>query len=125
MPDYPIGVTTPKNYPTRLALAERDGGWTCFYCSTPVIDDLNPDHFEQTTIESCAGGHHDVYPCDQGCVGSIFRMAAHGRRWAQVDHVLPRSRGGSNNLVNLVLACSDCNSRKGARTPGEWLGKAA
>ena len=30
------------------------------------------------------------------------------------DHIVPRHRGGSNRLGNLVLACQDCNSRKGA-----------
>lgn len=38
------------------------------------------------------------------------------------DHVQPRSRGGSNEPSNIVLACRNCNSAKGARTPAEWLG---
>lgn len=33
-----------------------------------------------------------------------------GRR--QVDHVIPRVEGGSDDPSNLVLACSDCNRRK-------------
>ena len=37
-----------------------------------------------------------------------------------VDHVLPRSRGGSNNdFANLVTACRPCNGRKADRTPEE------
>lgn len=36
-----------------------------------------------------------------------------------IDHVIPKSRGGSNDLDNLVLTCKSCNSRKGARTPEE------
>jgi 5-methylcytosine-specific restriction endonuclease McrA len=30
-----------------------------------------------------------------------------------VDHVVPRSRGGTNSLTNLVLACEPCNRAKG------------
>ena len=30
-----------------------------------------------------------------------------------IDHVVPRSRGGSNALTNLVLACGPCNLAKG------------
>ena len=30
-----------------------------------------------------------------------------------VDHVEPHSIGGSDNPENLVIACRDCNSRKG------------
>jgi 5-methylcytosine-specific restriction endonuclease McrA len=32
-----------------------------------------------------------------------------------VDHVHPVSRGGRNDLENLVTACSACNAGKGAR----------
>jgi 5-methylcytosine-specific restriction endonuclease McrA len=31
------------------------------------------------------------------------------------DHVHPVSRGGKNELENLVTACRDCNAGKGAR----------
>jgi len=33
------------------------------------------------------------------------------------DHVLPRSKGGSNQDDNIVLSCKKCNSRKGAHHP--------
>lgn len=36
-----------------------------------------------------------------------------------LDHLLPRSRGGGSNWLNLVTACSRCNTRKGDRTPEE------
>ena len=37
----------------------------------------------------------------------------------ELEHVIPRSRGGKNEWVNLVSACRKCNSRKGDRTPEE------
>lgn len=36
-----------------------------------------------------------------------------------VDHVLPRSKGGESSWTNCVLSCIDCNSRKANRTPKE------
>lgn len=36
-----------------------------------------------------------------------------------VDHVLPRSRGGAHEWENVVAACRRCNSRKKDRTPSE------
>jgi 5-methylcytosine-specific restriction endonuclease McrA len=36
-----------------------------------------------------------------------------------VDHVLPKSRGGKSNWINVVVACKSCNLKKGNRTPLE------
>lgn len=36
------------------------------------------------------------------------------------DHLIPKSRGGSNEPENLVPACVVCNSTKGTRTPSEY-----
>lgn len=36
-----------------------------------------------------------------------------------IDHVIPRSRGGTDSWENLVTACIPCNNRKGNRTPEE------
>ncbi|HAA46391.1 MAG: HNH endonuclease domain protein [Halomonas sp. 54_146] len=33
----------------------------------------------------------------------------------EVEHVVPRSRGGSNRVSNLVIACHDCNSAKSSQ----------
>jgi 5-methylcytosine-specific restriction endonuclease McrA len=35
------------------------------------------------------------------------------------DHVVPLSRGGTNDWGNVVTACSTCNTRKGNRFPAE------
>ncbi len=46
-----------------------------------------------------------------------------GRRYStselSLDHVIPRSRGGSSTWDNIVCACMRCNVRKGGRTPLE------
>jgi len=38
----------------------------------------------------------------------------------EIDHIRPRSRGGSNRISNLALACHDCNTAKGNQTAGEF-----
>lgn len=40
-------------------------------------------------------------------------------RELNIDHVLPRSRGGADSWENLVISCRSCNLRKGRRTPDE------
>jgi hypothetical protein len=37
----------------------------------------------------------------------------------EVDHILPRSRGGLTDIANLALACPHCNARKWAHMDGE------
>jgi len=36
-----------------------------------------------------------------------------------IDHILPRSRGGTSSWTNCVLSCVPCNARKADRTPAE------
>jgi 5-methylcytosine-specific restriction endonuclease McrA len=36
-----------------------------------------------------------------------------------LDHVLPRARGGPYSWENLVVSCKPCNVKKGIRTPRE------
>ncbi len=36
-----------------------------------------------------------------------------------LDHVIPRSRGGTSGWGNIVCSCHSCNRRKGGRTPEE------
>lgn len=33
----------------------------------------------------------------------------------EIDHVIPVAHGGTNDIANLVTACRECNSGKGAR----------
>lgn len=55
----------------------------------------------------------------------IFRRDRHTCQYCgstkhlTLDHVMPRSRGGSHTWDNLVTACTRCNSQKGNRTPQE------
>jgi hypothetical protein len=38
----------------------------------------------------------------------------------QWEHIVPLSRGGPDEIGNLVAACATCNGQKGARNPIEW-----
>ena len=38
----------------------------------------------------------------------------------EVEHIVPKSRGGSNRVSNLALSCHKCNQEKGSRTAAEF-----
>ena len=38
----------------------------------------------------------------------------------EIEHITPKSRGGSNRISNLCLACNSCNQRKGSQTAAEF-----
>jgi len=56
--------------------------------------------------------HRDGYVC-QYC-GKKFK-----RDDLTIDHVVPKSHGGSNNWDNIVSSCEPCNAKKADRTPGQ------
>ena len=38
----------------------------------------------------------------------------------QIEHIVPKSRGGSNRISNLTLACESCNKAKNNKTAAEF-----
>lgn len=36
------------------------------------------------------------------------------------DHILPKVKGGENNVENYISCCNDCNLLKGSRTPKQF-----
>jgi 5-methylcytosine-specific restriction endonuclease McrA len=56
--------------------------------------------------------------CCRRCVycGSCLDM-----HLATIDHVYPRSHGGSTDPGNLVVACAPCNRMKGDMLPHEFF----
>lgn len=38
----------------------------------------------------------------------------------EVDHIIPKSRGGTDRVDNLTISCVDCNQEKGSQTAEEF-----
>ncbi len=90
-------------------LRERDPGFRCAYCATPLALPLPQ-----------VGGRHLEWEYDGWELWVSFDdepswVLLDGYAFAHRDHIVPSSRGGSNDLDNLVLACDVCNMEKKAR----------
>ena len=60
---------------------------------------------------------HNIFERDQNTCqycGSAF-----DRKDLNLDHVIPRDRGGPTTWENIVCSCISCNTRKANRTPQE------
>jgi 5-methylcytosine-specific restriction endonuclease McrA len=60
---------------------------------------------------------HNIFERDRNTCqycGLVF-----DRRELNLDHVVPRDRGGPTSWENIVCSCVPCNTRKGNRTPLE------
>lgn len=65
------------------------------------------------------GGWFCIY-C--GCELSPNRPGGNRKRgYAEVDHLVPISKGGTDDLSNLALACVTCNTQKKAMTAHDFV----
>lgn len=54
--------------------------------------------------------HRDNYTC---------QYCGDRRHDLTIDHIVPRSKGGTDSWDNVVAACLKCNVKKGDRTPNQ------
>ena len=52
-----------------------------------------------------------------------YCAGASGDKVLEWEHIVPKSRGGSDSVKNATLSCSACNREKGSLKPGEWNDK--
>jgi len=72
---------------------------------------INPNYVQIQYSPSC-------YYC--GLKVSEFEKQ-YSKNKAELDHMIPLSRGGAHSLENVVTACHSCNITKQDRTPLEWI----
>ena len=58
---------------------------------------------------------HCVY-CD-----TEMTLELHKPNTAEIEHIVPRSKGGKRKAFNEVAACHACNHEKSDTDIGEWL----
>lgn len=84
---------------------EADAERSARYRSRRTISDSEWQELRREAID------RDGYVC-RYCCATIDT--------AHCDHIIPLSRGGTNDLDNLAVACLQCNSSKRDRLLSEW-----
>jgi 5-methylcytosine-specific restriction endonuclease McrA len=81
----------------KAALIERDG-FNCRFCGLPLIRKETRSAIRKTYPLSVRWGNK---------VSDLH--AAFHALWLQYDHLIPHSRGGTNDLSNMLVTCAPCN----------------
>ncbi len=80
-----------------------------------------PRRTDQGKLPNYRTHRHVLYGQQEGdCAGCSTHFPF---RNLTVDHVIPRSKGGTDHLDNLQLLCSTCNSSKGTLDQAAFLAK--
>jgi 5-methylcytosine-specific restriction endonuclease McrA len=114
------GITAPPTLPKhqrvsarmpnaaeRRALHERDG-LHCRFCGIPLVRKEVRARICRIYSESAPWGRTNA-----------SQHAALQAMMLQYDHLLPHARGGTNDLVNVVITCAPCNYGRWNRTLDE------
>lgn len=107
--------------------------WMDFSRSNPPLDELDAVHTPRTVIRLprvILLTWFDKLPCKELKLtrNNVFERdknvcqycgRAFDREDLNLDHVIPRDRGGKTTWENIVCSCIRCNSRKANRLPHE------
>jgi hypothetical protein len=95
-------------------------GLFCWYCGVELYF-VQPRPEWKCDVCEGSGSTKDgeCYRCYGTGASRVWTPERRPNSYSQ-DHVIPRSRGGSNRRDNLVDCCQSCNSRKRDRTLEEY-----
>lgn len=80
--------------------------------------DAPPKRTDLGTLPNYRTHRHRLYGEQEGvCAGCATHFPF---RVMEVDHILPKKKGGTDHADNLQLLCSGCNRAKGGRSMAEW-----
>ncbi len=109
----------PLDWEAWRALPMADGapsiGTTKGRVRIPTVILLN--RYDRMPVHQPGLGPRGIWQRDGGRCQYTGRALAPGE--GNIDHIIPRSRGGSTSWENCVLSDRRVNHRKGARTPEE------
>ena len=99
LPESQRTTTRMPNKSERAALVARDG-FCCRFCQMPLVRKQARDAIRAVYPNALRWGDSNK---------NSEQHAAFQAMWLQYDHVLPHSRGGTNEASNMLITCASCN----------------
>lgn len=129
-----LGMRVPRLAPTLRSRVDHTRAWVARLCSwapvsaasvqlgrydTQTLQDPETRgvEYQQGTLRGYEVREYLLEKFGHRCVYCGGRS---GDPVLNIDHVVPRSRGGTDRVSNLAIACRTCNEAKGALLPEEW-----
>lgn len=92
---------------------QKDG--TESYLETPSIIAVKGNGFDPHKHSKVALSNRTLFGRDRHVCAYCGDHHVNTARLSR-DHIMPKSRGGTNEWMNVVTACKDCNAKKGNKT---------
>lgn len=108
--------TWVRRYMTLMPLSSIAFEYTKFDMQLMQNPDISGVEYQRGTLQGYEVRQYIYEKFGHRCVYCDKEPAA-----IELDHVIPRSRGGSDRVSNLVPSCHECNQRKGNKNIEDFL----
>lgn len=87
-----------------------------------AFDNANRYHHKRRALKAGSGGSHTRIEWQQRKELYGYKCVYCHKKTKRLtkDHIVPISRGGTDNIYNIVPTCGKCNRRKWAKNLNEW-----
>lgn len=82
----------------------------CWYCGKPLLRKGDDDKLPTKTVIDQWDGQERI----------VFAISFKGWCWQINEHIIPKSRGGTNHPDNIVDSCNLCNCSKNNKNREEY-----
>jgi len=84
--------------------------------------DIKEDLWQNSMIQSLLNPPVEYSRDENSALRDVINFTV-AKASTSVDHVVPKSKGGPDDIKNLMILCNDCNKHKKSKKFGHWISK--